>query len=206
MSSQPSEPLVFLSHAKADAEYANRMEKILLGLGIRSWNFNTAVLPGDNYLEKVQPVLNGCSHIMVLLGPTTQFSRFVDIEMDLAMAPRLVGDGNAAQPGAALLGVKLPNHEDFSKPYYEPDRVPGRLHDFIAQNMAILKKWTEEASAIPVWLEEAALRRQRYRQRWFPPPSTLSRVQSMKDWSEDADRDEVRDSLRTLSPQHFRTP
>ncbi len=197
---EPLENLVFLAHAKADAEYANRMEQLLLQLNIRSWNFNTAVLPGDNYVEKVQPALSGCSHIMVLLGPTTRLSRFVDIEMELAMAPRESKEGNAFEPGAALLGVKLPNHDDFNKPYYEPDLIPKRLHDFISQNMAILKKWTEEYKAIAAWLVEAEARRQRYRQRWFPPPSTLSMVRSMNDW-QDSD-DDIRGPLKALSLNH----
>jgi TIR domain len=113
-------PYVFISHSRADAGFANEFEQTLLAIKVASWNFNSAIAPGDNYLEKVKPALETCTHIVVLVSPLTRDSRWVDMEMEVAMATRENG------PGAGLIGVILPNHDDFKRPYYEPELVPLR--------------------------------------------------------------------------------
>ena len=52
-------------------------------------------------------------------------------------------------PGAGLIGVILPYHDDFDRPYYEPELVPLRLHDFIEQKVAIIGEYEEDHVAQP---------------------------------------------------------
>jgi hypothetical protein len=84
----------------------------------------------------------------------------VDREIELGTESREDG------PGAGLVGVILPPHDDFSRPYYDPENVPVRLHDLVQNEYAILRKWSENPDEIRPWLEEAERRR-----RHCPEPS-----------------------------------
>ena len=193
MSEAAPTPFVFISHSQADASFANDFEKLLAALGIASWNFNSAIKPGDNYLQEVQPVLARCTHIVVLVGPLTKDSRWVDMEMEIAMASREDG------PGAALVGVILPNHDDFARPFYEPEAVPLRLHEHLAQQVAVLGKWTDSPSAITTWLQEAARRRRAFQRRTRVSLSTLRQIRE-RQWTNEGE--EPRAALFELSSQH----
>lgn len=92
----------------------------------------------------------------VLIGPETRYSKWVDKEIELATKPSKSG------PGAGLIGVILPTHEDFPKPYYEPELVPLRLHDRIQAEYATLKKWTEDPAEVIRWIGDADRRRHQY--------------------------------------------
>lgn len=194
--SQHSKPYVFISHSAVDAGYANRIEELLGELQIQSWNFNTQVGPGDSYIEKAKPALESCSHIFVLIGPVTKESQWVDMEMEVAMSPGESG------PGARLIGIILPHHGDFNRPYYEPELIPMRLHDFVKQDAALIRKWSEKAEEIKAWIDESArmtssLRRSR------PSLSTLKFIRENA-WSNEGDME--RAGLPALSAQHIRMP
>jgi hypothetical protein len=186
-------PFVFISHSQADASFANEMEEMLSKLKVPSWNFNTAVGPGDNYLEKVKPVLESCTHVMVLVGPMTKDSRWVDMEMEVAMSPRENG------PGAGLIGIILPNHADFDHPSYEPELVPLRLHEFVTQQVAILKKWPDSPPTVLPWLEELEKRRHALQRRTRVSLSTLKLIRENQ-WTNEGDI--PREELFKLSTQH----
>jgi hypothetical protein len=197
MSETAQTPFVFISHSQADAGFANELEQTLLAIKVLSWNFNSVIGPGDNYLEKVKPALETCTHIMALVGPLTKDSQWVDMEMEVAMAARENG------PGAGLIGVILPNHDDFKRPYYEPELVPRRLHDFITQEVAIIKKWTDSPVAVQSWLEDAEARRHAFQRRTRVSLSTLKFIRE-HNWTNEGD--EPREGLFTLSAQHSPKP
>ncbi len=186
-------PFVFLSHSQADAGFAKELEEILSSIKVRSWNFNSAISPGDNYLDHVQPALETCTHIMVLVGPWTRDSQWVDMEMEVAMAARENG------PGAGLIGIILPNHDDFKRPHYEPELVPPRLHDFVTQEVAIIKKWADSPEAVQLWLADAEKRRYAFQRRTRVSLSTLKFIREHR-WTNKGD--EPREELFKLSTQH----
>jgi hypothetical protein len=107
------------------------------------------------------------------------------MEMEVAMATRENG------PGAGLIGVILPNHDDFKRPYYEPELVPLRLHDFIMQEVAIIKKWTDSPKAVHSWLEDAERRRHALQRRTRVSLSTLKFIREHR-WTNKGDEPRVR--------------
>jgi hypothetical protein len=117
--------------------------------------------PGKVILSSLREAILASSHTLVLVGPTTRLSQWVDREIELSTETRNGG------PGAGLIGVILPTHDDFSRPYYDPENVPVRLHDLVQSEYAIIRKWSEKPEEIARWLEDAARRRQSYR----PEPS-----------------------------------
>lgn len=131
------------------------MRGLLTQLGIAALP-TEGISPGTEIQEALQKSLAQATIIIVLIGATTRFSRWVDTEIQLATQP------TKSAPGAGLIGVVLPTHDDFSKPYYEPDLVPLRLHDRVQAEYAILRKWTDDPAEIVRWIQEADRRRWHY--------------------------------------------
>lgn len=190
-------PFVFISHSHADSDYADQMERLLADEGIRSWNFNSAVSPGDDILDQAKPALLTCTHIMVLIGPLTKSSLWVDMEMEIATSARESG------PGAGLIGVILPDHEDFRRPYYEPSRVPIRLHDLVSRDVASVKKWTTAPAEVRAWLNYLGERRSQFQGKTRPSSSALRSIMQ-QDWTNEGDI--ARPQLFSLSSQHAPPP
>jgi hypothetical protein len=134
---------------------------------------------------------------MVLVGPLTKDSQWVEMEMEVAMAARENG------PGAGLIGVTLPNHDDFERPYYEPDLVPLRLHDFVTREVAIIKQWTDSSATVQSWLEDSERRRHAFQRRTRLSLSTLKFIRE-HDWTNEGD--ESREEFFKLSTQHSPRP
>jgi hypothetical protein len=118
------------------------------------------------------------THTVVLIGPATRLSKWVDREIAVSTESREEG------PGAGLIGVILPHHEDFSRPYYDPQNVPLRLHDLVESEYAIVRKWSEKPEEVVRWLEDAARRREFFR----PEPSLGAAAQIYRfSWSAEVD-------------------
>ena len=144
----PSE-CIFISHVAEDFSFALRLRE-LLGVPGEMIATSGGGDPNANTDDSRLQFLKECGSMIVLVGPRTQLSRWVDKEIDIAIADR-------PKP-AALLGIILPHHKDFAKPYYEPGNVPRRLHDRVHHDYALLKKWTENTETIRGWLKDVAKR------------------------------------------------
>jgi hypothetical protein len=148
---------VFISYAHPDRAYGSKLKELLGSGGVQSVDSAMDLKVGASNQFELQERIAEVSTTMVLLGPDTRKSRWVDFEVETAVR------GFEARPGTALIAVVLPNHEDFRKPYYDPELVPLRVHDLILQEYALLRKWTEDLSEILRWIDEAQRRRQRIR-------------------------------------------
>jgi len=65
---------------------------------------------GEDFEAQLRESIGTATHTIVLVGPQTRFSRWVDREIEQSTESR------EDAPGAALVGVILPSHEDFSRP------------------------------------------------------------------------------------------
>jgi hypothetical protein len=171
-------PRIFLSHLPADQPLADQLATLLQASGFelcKSWD---AMQPEAASEASLEDCVKGATHTVVLIGPQTRFSLWVDHEIERSTEPR--DDG----PGAALIGVILPNHEDYSRPYYDPENIPLRLHDLIQSEYAIVRKWTEDPAEIRRWLEDADGRRHRH----CPEPSLGAAAQLYRfSWNAEVD-------------------
>jgi hypothetical protein len=149
----PSE-CIYISHVADDVSYAHRLRD-LLDLPREMIATSSDSDPSGTADDSRLQFLRECGSIVVLVGPRTQLSRWVDSEIDIAITDR-------PKP-AALLGIVLPHHKDFAKPYYEPCNVPRRLHDRVHHDYALMKKWTEDTEKIRGWLIEVSKRSQHLR-------------------------------------------
>lgn len=121
----------------------------------------------------------GATVTFALVGPTTRFSKAVDSQIEAALK------GTSEQAPTALVAIILPEHEDYSAPFYEPENISPRIHDQVSRESAVLRKWSKKKSAIAEWIEEALRRRVR-----FPAPSfsfsTLSELKSFA-WNDSSE-------------------
>ncbi len=172
------EPCIFLSYVHADQSWAEQFSSLLSGSGIAICNAWSSLELGEDFDARLRESIRTATHTVVLVGPRTRFSRWVDREIEQSTESREDG------PGAALIGVILPTNEDFSRPYYDPENAPLRLHDSIQNDYAIIKKWSEDPAEIRRWLDEAERRRHRY----CPEPSLGAAAQLYRfSWDEGVD-------------------
>lgn len=182
-----NQPNIFLSYVLEDRSWADQCAAFLRSIGASVHTDQSLITPGEEFQRRLQEAILQTTHILVLIGPRTRLSQWVDREIELGTESR--DDG----PGAGVVGIILPSHEDFSRPYYDPENVPVRLHDLIQNEYAILRKWTESPDELSRWLEDAERRRYRHR----PEPSLGAAVQ-LRRFSWDAKVDE---SLPDLEPR-----
>lgn len=86
---------------------------------------------GANIADDVREAPASCGNVVVLIGPSTQQSRWGDMEMELAIAPR------PDRPPAGLKSNILPEHADVAEPYYEPRRAPPRVYDRVHWKLGV---------------------------------------------------------------------
>ena len=179
MAALDSNPKVFLSFAASDKRSADAMRQILESQGVEVLSAETSIRAGAQWLESLRSAMSSASVIFVLIGPRTRESKWVNQEIEMAI------QGTPSSPPAALVAVILKEHEDYSRPFYDPDNVPLRIHDHVSRESAILRKWPKDPAEVHRWIEDAIRRRQR-----FPSPfvnfSTQSALSSF-DWDESVD-------------------
>ncbi len=166
---------IFLSYAAEDSEWADNISDLLSAEGLtvcKPWS------PPANADEWLQKIAENATHTLVLVGNSTRLSKWVNREIEISTEYRKDG------PGAGLIGILLPTLESFSTPYYEPEDVPLRLHDLVLSDYALIRKWSDDAKDIRLWLDEAEKRRFNYR----PEPSMATAAQLYRfSWSSDVD-------------------
>ncbi|MGB0127788.1 MAG: TIR domain-containing protein [Rhodocyclaceae bacterium] len=151
------EARVFLSFVHEDRSLADQCVGLLQGVGVPVCNAGQPET-GEGIRDQLQELILQATHLLVLVGPRTRLSKFVDQEIELSTERRENGN-----PGAGVIGIILPSHPDYDRPYYEPENIPLRLHDLIESEYAILRKWTDNPDELRRWIDEAD-RRRGYRQ------------------------------------------
>lgn len=178
---------IFLSYVLEDRSWADQCAALLQNSGASVHTDRSSIKPGEEFQRRLQEAILQTTHVLVLIGPRTRLSQSVDREIELGTESREDG------PGAGVIGIILPSHEDFSRPYYDPENIPVRLHDLVQNEYALLRKWTDSPDELSRWLDEAERRRYRHR----PEPSLGAAVQ-LRRFSWDAKVDE---SLPDLEPR-----
>lgn len=179
MHESTSNPKVFLSYAHSDKRRAEEMRKMLHESGAEVFSADSSIRSGDSVQESIRAAIASAAVVFVLIGPSTRTRKWVDKEIELAT------QGTPSRPAPGLVAVVLPEHDDYSRPFYDPENVPLRIHDHVSRESAILRKWPKDPAEIRNWISESLRRRQR-----FPAPfvnfSTQSALSSFN-WDESVD-------------------
>lgn len=87
---QPNQPpKVFLSYAFDDQVLAKRIAHTLQANGIDTWWAEWCIQPGDSIRQRIDEGLEGCTHFVVLLTPTSVAKPWVAAEMDAGLVAKL---------------------------------------------------------------------------------------------------------------------
>lgn len=78
----PDVPRVFLSYGSEDRYLAEHIARALLAAGIDTWWDGWAITAGDSIRRKVEDGIEGCTHFIVLLTPTSVVKPWVNEEID----------------------------------------------------------------------------------------------------------------------------
>ena len=173
MQNSGSNPTIFLAFATADQIWADKMRTLLEKQGLKV--LQAASTANADHLERDAnlSLIAKASVVFVLIGPQTRASKSVDQQVEVALVHA------TSSPPAGLVAVILPNHIDFSLPFYDPQNVPLRIHDHVSRESAILRKFSLDPDVILSWIEEASRRRQRFPAPFvsFATQSALAKVQ-----------------------------
>lgn len=174
---------VFISHTSDDTAHAAELADSLTRAGFAVHTGESMAAGGGSLQESIAAILDVVETLVVLLGPKTRFSKWIDWEIETALSP---GSPNGRGP-CALLAIILPEHGDFSKPYYDPENVPVRLHDALQWESALIRKWDLDPDTLAGWIEDACARRKRvpHPRASFPILSQLSSFA----WDESVDNE-----------------
>lgn len=174
-----SNPKIFLSFAAPDRIWADKMRDILQAQGAEVVVPDSSIRTGEPLVESLRCQLSGVTAVFVLIGARTRSSKWVDMEVEMAT---YTTSGQA--PG--MVAVILPDHEDYSRPFYDPENVPLRIHEHVSRETALLRKWPKQPDEVLGWITDAVERRRR-----FPMPfvnfATLSALNSFG-WDESVDQ------------------
>lgn len=76
---------VFLSYSHADAPLAREVTDYLRGEGLRVWNAEDEILPGDNWAARVGEALEQSDAMVVLLTPHSFESQWIMHDIQYAL-------------------------------------------------------------------------------------------------------------------------
>ena len=79
---------VFISYSHADELLARKMAVALQNSGLKVWDDQAEILPGDNWAEKVAEALRESEAMVVLLTPEALVSHWVRREIDYALSEK----------------------------------------------------------------------------------------------------------------------
>jgi len=84
MTQQTQQKHIFVSYAREDEEFAQRLNKSLLESGQIPWQDRKNIKPGDNYQEKIDTALRDAEAVLVVMSPQAARSQYVTYEWAFA--------------------------------------------------------------------------------------------------------------------------
>lgn len=138
---------------KDDENYRKQFENLTDDLIINK-SVEAGDIDIDNSTEYIKQLiqkecLKDTTVLVVLVGPKTKCRKHVDWEMSGALDLK-VGDSYAG-----LLGLLLPNHPDYPRDKYSPEKLPKRLAENAKLGYAKIYNWTTDRRQLQSYIEDA---------------------------------------------------
>jgi len=144
----------FVSYYHNDDKYykesfLNLMDDLTVTKSVKDGDIDSNV--SDNYAKQLiqKGYLSDTTVLIVLIGMKTKCRKHVDWEISGALNYK-VGESYAG-----LLGLLLPEHDDYGKDTYNSKKIPARLADNLTSGYAILKDYTTDTKKLQEYIELA---------------------------------------------------
>ena len=143
---------VFISFHSKDLAYKEDFVKKFGHLFICK-SVNEGDIDEDYSSEYVKRLINegyidDASVVIVLVGAKTWCRKHVDWEISGGLSVKVGGR-------SGLLAICIPGNPDYPGPTYNSSNTPARLVDNLNSGFAKYYDWTENATTIVRWIEEA---------------------------------------------------
>lgn len=102
MATRPTEPYVFLSYARADSLWAERLERDLLAQGVATWRDRRDIDPSQDFTGEIERAIRGASHVLACLTPAVKERGDSFVRRELAYALAHDASRRAGQPPRRL--------------------------------------------------------------------------------------------------------
>lgn len=97
-------PVVFLSYAFEDTDFARQIAEAMMARGIDTWWAAWCIAAGDSIRQRIDEGLGNCTHFVVLLTPQSVNRPWVNLEIDAGLLRKL-GSGTKFIPLRCELGI-----------------------------------------------------------------------------------------------------
>ena len=135
--------------SKYKEAFLNLMDDLTVSKSVKSGDISSEV--SDEYVKQLiqKEYLHDTTVLIVLIGPKTKCRKHVDWEISGALNFK-VGDSYAG-----LLGLKLPEHDDYGTGSTTHYKIPDRLADNFKSDYAIIRDYTTDRKKLQEYIEQA---------------------------------------------------
>lgn len=135
--------------SKYKEAFLNLMDDLTVSKSVKNGDISSDV--SDDYVKQLiqKEYLHDTTILIVLIGPKTKCRKHVDWEISGALNFK-VGDSYAG-----LLGLKLPEHEDYGKGSTTYSKIPDRLADNFKSGYAVIRDYTTDRKKLQEYIELA---------------------------------------------------
>ena len=138
-----------IDDSKYKEAFLNLMDDLTVSKSVKSGDISSEV--SDEYVKQLiqKKYLHDTTVLIVLIGPKTKCRKHVDWEISGALDFK-VGDSYAG-----LLGLKLPEHDDYGTGSTTRSKIPGRLADNFKSGYAVIRDYTTDRKKLQEYIELA---------------------------------------------------
>lgn len=135
--------------SKYKEEFLNLMDDLTVTKSVKNGDINSAV--SDDYAKQLiqKGYLSDTTVLVVLIGPKTKCRKHVDWEISGALNYK-VGESYSG-----LLGLLLPEHDDYERGRTTYLKIPDRLADNFKSGYAVIRDYTTDRKKLQEYIELA---------------------------------------------------
>lgn len=130
---------IFLSYYHEDKEYSDKFQELFQNLNTKTIRLTNNDYSSDEYISNIinENNITNTTTTIVLLGPKTYKRKHIDWDIYAALKQK-----------SSLIGICLPNRNDYRLNNLILETYPPRLHDNVTSGYATIIKWTENPEKI----------------------------------------------------------
>nr|WP_228277082.1 TIR domain-containing protein [Aliarcobacter cryaerophilus] len=135
--------------SKYKESFLNIMDDLTVSKSVKNGDISSDV--SDEYVKQLiqKKYLYDTTVLVILIGPKTKCRKHVDWEISGAL------NFKVGESYAGLLGLKLPEHDDYGTRSTTHSKIPDRLADNFKSGYAIIRDYTTDSKKLQEYIELA---------------------------------------------------
>lgn len=108
---EPQYASVFISFSRREQTLAKRLYDDLQRVGVVAWKWDEDSILGENVWEQISRAIHSHEKVLLLLSSTSLASRFVDVEIEMALERERKKGWKRAEAGNVLIPLRVDDFE-----------------------------------------------------------------------------------------------